>query len=136
KIAQPLPGGWASAHATNSGVEHSDGDVGLRLDSDRLAFAAHVESQMRWHHAAHHLAVLGHKRFVAHPGVGLAPGEVYERVAAGEAAELFRWEDSEPQWIEAIIDRTDGLRDADHRAFRVLVGATFSVPRNLFKAAG
>ncbi len=136
KIAQPLPGGWASAHATNSGVEHSDGDVVLRLDSDMLAFADHVESQMRWHHAADHLAVLGHKRFVDYRDGDLDPREVYERVAAGEAAELFRLEDSEPQWIEAIIDRTDGLRDADHRAFRVLVGATFSVPRNLFKAAG
>ena len=136
RIVPPLPGGWASAHATNSGVERSEGDVVLRLDSDMLAFADHVESQMRWHHAADYLAVLGHKRFVDYQPGDLDPAEVYERVRAGGAAELFRVEDSEPQWIEAIIDRTDGLKSSDHRAFRVLVGATFSVPRALYAAAG
>ncbi|MCH7232142.1 glycosyltransferase [Glycomyces sp. L485] len=136
KIVRPLPGGWASAHATNSGVERSDGDVILRLDSDMLAFADHVESQMRWHHAADYLTVLGHKRFVDYQAGDLDPREVYERVGAGGAAELFDLDSSEPQWIEAIIDRTDGLKDADHRAFRVLVGASFSVPRGLYKASG
>ncbi|WP_035698365.1 glycosyltransferase, partial [Glycomyces tenuis] len=47
KIVPPLPGGRASAHATNSGVARSDGDIVLRLDSDMLAFGDHVESQMR-----------------------------------------------------------------------------------------
>jgi GT2 family glycosyltransferase len=132
RIVAPLPGGWASAHATNSGVAHSDGDVVLRLDSDMLVFGDHVESQLRWHHAADYLAVLGHKRFVDYQA--LDPAAVYESVKAGKAAELF--DRSEPQWIERIIDATDGLREADHRAFRVLVGASFSVPRTLFKASG
>ncbi len=136
RIVLPLPGGWASAHATNSGVEHCEGEVVLRLDSDMLVFTDHVESQMRWHHAADYLAVLGHKRFVDYRPGDLDPHEVYDRVKAGDAASLFRVEDSQPQWIEAIIDRTDGLKDADHRAFRVLVGATFSVPRALYRAAG
>ncbi|WP_051393332.1 glycosyltransferase [Glycomyces arizonensis] len=136
RIVPPLPGGWASAHATNSGVERSDGDVVLRLDSDMLAFADHVESQMRWHHAADYLAVLGHKRFVDYADGDLDPAEVHKRVGDGDAAGLFAVEDSEPQWIEAIIERTDALKGADHRAFRVLVGATFSVPRALFEASG
>ncbi|GAB3648666.1 glycosyltransferase family 2 protein [Glycomyces tarimensis] len=136
KIVPPLSGGWASAHATNSGVEHSDGDVVLRLDSDMLAFDDHVESQMRWHHAADYLAVLGHKRFVAYEDGDLEPRAVFERVRAGKSAELFDHEASEPQWIEAIIERTDGLKDADHRAFRVLVGASFSVPRTLYMTSG
>ncbi|GAB3993168.1 hypothetical protein GCM10029992_04150 [Glycomyces albus] len=61
---------------------------------------------------------------------------MHKAVADGKAAELFDREASEPQWIEAIIDRTDGLRTSDHRAYRVLVGATFSVHRALYKASG
>ncbi|SDD46939.1 glycosyltransferase family 2 protein [Glycomyces harbinensis] len=136
RIVAPLPGGWASAHATNSGAAQSDGDVVLRLDSDMLVFDDHVESQLRWHHAADYLAVLGHKRFVAYAVGDLDPAAVYESVKAGKAAELFDRESSEPQWIERIIDATGGLREADHRAFRVLVGASFSVPRSLYEASG
>ncbi|WP_100448626.1 glycosyltransferase [Glycomyces xiaoerkulensis] len=136
RIVAPLPGGWASAHATNSGVERSEGEVVMRLDSDMLAFGDHIEAQMRWHHAADYLAVLGHKRFVDWADGDLAPEAVHEAVRAGRAGELFDAESSEPQWIESIIDRTDGLKQADHRAFRVMVGATFSVPRALYKASG
>ncbi|MCC3762749.1 glycosyltransferase [Glycomyces sp. TRM65418] len=136
RIVAPLPGGWSSAHATNSGVAQSDGDVVLRLDADMLVFHDHVASQLRWHHAADYLAVLGHKRFVDYaPGV-LEPAAVYESVRAGEAASLFDAERSEPQWIEQIIDATDRLRQADHRAFRVMVGASFSVTRAMFRASG
>lgn len=136
RIVPPLPGGWASAHATNSGVAQSDGDVVLRLDADMLVFADHVESQLRWHHAADYLAVLGHKRFVDYQPGDLDPAAVFDAVQAGKAAELFDAERSEPQWIEQIIDATAGLRQADHRAFRVLVGASFSLTRKLFEASG
>jgi GT2 family glycosyltransferase len=134
RIVAPLPGGWASAHATNSGVAQSDGDVVLRLDADMLVFDDHVASQMRWHHAADYLAVLGHKRFTDYQPGDLDPAAVHDAVRAGKAASLF--DRSEPQWIEQIIDATAGLRDADHRAFRVLVGASFSVRRTMFTAAG
>lgn len=136
RIVAPLPGGWASAHATNSGVAQSEGDVVLRLDSDMLVFGDHVEAQMRWHHAADYLAVLGHKRFVNYQAGDLDPGAVFAAVQAGKAAELYDAETAEPQWIERIIDATAGLRESDHRAFRVLVGATFSVHRRLYEAAG
>ncbi|MEU5874796.1 glycosyltransferase family A protein [Glycomyces sp. NPDC047369] len=134
RIVAPLPGGWASAHATNSGVAQSDGDVVLRLDSDMLVFDDHVESQLRWHHAADYLAVLGHKRFVDYRAGDLDPVDVFEAVRAGKAASLY--DRAEPQWIEQIIGATAGLREADHRAFRVLVGASFSVHRKLFDASG
>jgi glycosyltransferase involved in cell wall biosynthesis len=136
RIVRPLPGGWASAHATNSGVAQSEGDVVLRLDADMLVFADHVASQLRWHHTADYLAVLGHKRFVDYRAGDLDPAAAYEAVLAGKAAELFDLDRSEPQWIEKIIDATGGLRQADHRAFRVLVGASFSVHRSLFEASG
>lgn len=136
RLVQPLPGGWASAHATNSGVAQSDGDVVLRLDADMLVFGDHVESQLRWHHAADYLAVLGHKRFVDYQAGDLDPAAVFDAVQSGKAGELFDYERSEPQWIEQIIDATSGLRQADHRAFRILVGASFSLHRSLFTASG
>lgn len=136
RIVAPLPGGWASAHATNSGAAQSDGEVVLRLDADMLVFDDHVASQLRWHHAADYLAVLGHKRFVDYRPGDLDPAVVYEAVRAGKAAELFDVDRSAPQWIESIIGATAGLRQADHRAFRVLVGASFSVHRSLFDASG
>ena len=136
RIVAPLPGGWASAHATNSGAAQSDGDVILRLDADMLAYPDHVEAQMRWHHTADYLAVLGHKRFVDYEAGDLVPAAVFEAARDGKAGELFDFEHSQPQWIEQIIDATGGLRQADHRAFRILVGASFSVHRNLFTAAG
>jgi glycosyltransferase involved in cell wall biosynthesis len=136
RIVAPLPGGWASAHATNSGAAQSDGDVILRLDADMLVFHDHVAAQLRWHHAADYLAVLGHKRFVDYRAGDLDPVDVFEAVRAGKAAELFDAESAQPQWIEQIIDATAGLRQADHRAFRVLVGASFSVHRSLFDASG
>jgi hypothetical protein len=120
----------------NSGVAQSEGDVVLRLDSDMLVFADHVASQLRWHHAADYLAVLGHKRFVDYRAGDLDPAEVYEAVRAGKGAALFDADRSEPQWIERIIDTTAGLRQADHRAFRVFVGASFSVTRALYSASG
>ncbi|SDL03311.1 Glycosyl transferase family 2 [Glycomyces sambucus] len=134
RIVAPLDGGWASAHATNSGVAQSDGDVVLRLDADMLAFDDHVASQLRWHHAADYLAVLGHKRFVDYRTGDLDPVDVFEAVRAGKAASLY--DRAEPQWVEQIIEATGGLRDADHRAFRVLVGASFSVHRGMYEAAG
>jgi GT2 family glycosyltransferase len=131
----PAPAeGWSSAHATNFGVAQTDGDVVLRLDSDMLVFPDHVESQLRWHHTADYLAVLGHKRFVDYRPGDLDPAAVHEAVRADRAADLF--DDSEPQWIEQIVDTTAGLRQADHRAFRVMVGASFSVTRALFQASG
>jgi GT2 family glycosyltransferase len=136
RIVAPATGGWASAHATNSGVERAENDVVLRLDSDMLVFADHVASQMRWHHAADYLAVLGHKRFVDYRPGDLDPTLVFSEVREGRAAKLFDSEASEPQWIESIIERENGLRDADHRAFRVLVGASFSVHRDLYLRAG
>lgn len=134
RLVAPLPGGWSSAHATNSGAAQSEGDVILRLDSDMLLFDDHVASQLRWHHKADYLAVLGHKRFVDYAEGDLDPAAVFDAVRSGKAAELF--DTGEGQWIEKIIGSTAGLREADHRAFRVLVGASFSVPRRLFEAAG
>ncbi|MFG3342787.1 glycosyltransferase [Glycomyces sp. NPDC048151] len=127
---------WGSAHAVNTGAGHADGQVLLRLDADMLAYRDHVEAQMRWHHTADYLAVLGHKRFTAWEPGRFTPEQVHEKVLAGEAEALFAVEDAQPHWIENVIADTGGLVQHHPGIFRVFVGATNSLHRDLFKTVG
>jgi len=136
RLIATTPESWGSAHAVNTGVTHANGQVILRLDADMVAFRDHVEAQLRWHHAADYLAVLGHKRFVAwEPGL-MTPEQVHEKVLCGEAASLFAIEDSRPHWTEKTIADTDGLTAHHPGNFRVFIGATGSVHRDFFKTVG
>ncbi|WP_084546609.1 glycosyltransferase family 2 protein [Glycomyces arizonensis] len=127
---------WGSAHAVNTGVAHAEGQVILRLDADMVAWRDHVEAQMRWHHAADYLAVLGHKRFVDYAEGDRTPEQVYEKTVCGEGEALFAIEASRPHWIEAVIDDTDGLTVHHPGNYRVFIGATGSLHRDFFKTAG
>ncbi|MFB9801229.1 glycosyltransferase, partial [Streptomonospora salina] len=129
-------GGWGSAHAVTCGAAAGDGDVVLRLDADMLVYREHVESQLRWHHAADYLAVLGHKLFVPFTPGEPDPESVRAAVAEGRAAELFDAGSAEKHWIERTIDRTEALAAADHRAHTVFIGASGSLHRDLFDEAG
>ncbi|WP_285733660.1 glycosyltransferase family 2 protein [Nocardiopsis sp. ATB16-24] len=130
------PGGWGSAHAVDSGVAVSSGQVILRLDADMLVYREHVESQMRWHHLLDYGVALGHKMFVDFDPGAMTPEYVAERVRAGRAADLFDRESADPHWVERLIDKHDRLRTADRLAYKVFVGATGSLHRTLFDAAG
>ena len=129
-------GGWGSAHAVNTGVAASSGQVILRLDADMLVYREHVESQMRWHHQADYTVVMGHKLFVDFDPAAMVPEYVYEEVAAGRADTLFDRDDADPHWVERFIDRTDRLRSAGHEGFKVYVGATGSLHRSLYEESG
>ncbi|MFD3687412.1 glycosyltransferase family 2 protein, partial [Nocardiopsis sp. NPDC058631] len=96
----------------------------------------HVESQMRWHHLLDYGVAMGHKLFVDFDPETMDPGYVAEQVRAGRAGDLFDRETADTHWIEEIVERTDGLREAGHGAFKVFVGATGSLHRSLFEAAG
>ncbi|MDS1269564.1 glycosyltransferase [Lipingzhangella sp. LS1_29] len=133
-VLLPAGSGWGSAHAVNTGVAAAEGTVLLRLDADMLTYHDHVESQLRWHHLADYVAVLGHKRFVE-PGQ-LDPEHVYDRVRRGEASQLFDQQQAEAHWVERYSNARDQLRTAGHMAYHVFVGATGSLRRALFDAAG
>ncbi|HLU28317.1 MAG TPA: glycosyltransferase [Glycomyces sp.] len=127
---------WGSAHAVNTGVAGAEGQVILRLDADMVAWRDHVEAQMRWHHAADYLAVLGHKRFVDYRDGDRTPEQVYEKILCGEGRALFAVESSRPHWIEKVIEDTDGLTVHHPGNYRVFIGATGSLHRDFFKTAG
>ncbi|MFV2194599.1 glycosyltransferase [Nocardiopsis sp. LOL_012] len=130
------PGGWGSAHAVNCGVAASSGQVVLRLDADMVVYREHVESQMRWHHLVDYGVVLGHKLFVDFVPGAMTPDHVRTEVAEGRADTLFDRESANPHWVEKTIDRQDKLRTAASQAYKVFVGATGSLHRGLFEAAG
>ncbi|WP_167521439.1 glycosyltransferase [Microbispora triticiradicis] len=135
RVVRPRDGAWGRASACAAGAEAAEGQVILYLDADLVLFPEHVEAQMRWHHLADHLVVLGHLRFV--PGLDEIPAsEVLAAVEAGTVDKLFAEEDTTPQWTEGRWDQTDDLRAAGFTAFSVMVGATASLPAALLRAAG
>uniref|UniRef100_UPI0004776EF0 glycosyltransferase n=1 Tax=Nocardiopsis ganjiahuensis TaxID=239984 RepID=UPI0004776EF0 len=77
-VLPSAPDGWGSAHAVNTGVAASSGQVVLRLDADMLVYREHVESQMRWHHQVDYAVVMGHKMFVDFDPAAMTPEYVHE----------------------------------------------------------
>ncbi|WP_431872449.1 glycosyltransferase [Nocardiopsis eucommiae] len=136
RLITSAPGGWGSAHAVNTGVAASSGQVILRLDADMLVYREHVESQMRWHHRIDYGVALGHKMFVDFDPDAMTPEHVRDEVAAGRAGELFDRESADPHWVERLINKNDRLRTAGRLSYKVFVGATGSLHRSLFDAAG
>ncbi|MGW8433688.1 glycosyltransferase [Nocardiopsis sp. NPDC055879] len=136
RVIPSAEGGWGSAHAVNTGVAAATGQVILRLDADMLVHREHVESQLRWHHLADYTVVLGHKLFVDFDPTAMVPEYVYEEVAAGRGDTLFDRESADPHWVERFIERTDRLRSAGHEGFKVYVGATGSLHRDLYLRSG
>ncbi|QSB14426.1 glycosyltransferase [Natronosporangium hydrolyticum] len=131
--------GWGRAYALAQGAARSSGEILHWLDADMVAFPDHVAAQARWHHLLPYAVTLGYKRFVepAAGGSWPEPGAVvaaWERAAAGE---LFGGDEGEPHtYVERYIAQTDQLRSADHLAFRIHVGATAALRRELYDAAG
>jgi glycosyltransferase involved in cell wall biosynthesis len=136
RIVPSLPGGWGCGHAYRSGVLAADGDVIVRLDADMVTFHDHVEAQVRWHHLADHLVLVGHKRFADYRTGMLTPHKVYDTVARGDAEKLFDIDQSKGHPFEAFIDKTDRLRAAGWHASRIFTGATASYRRDFYHRAG
>ncbi|MFB8763385.1 glycosyltransferase [Nocardiopsis alba] len=136
RLVVSAEGGWGSAHAVNTGVGVSSGQVVLRLDADMLVYREHVESQMRWHHLIDYGVALGHKLFVDFDPAAMTPEYVRDEVAAGRADRLFDRESADPHWVERLIGQHDRLRTAGRLSYKVFIGATGSLHRSLFDAAG
>ncbi len=130
--------GWGRAAACQHGADHSDGDVLHWLDADMVPDRDEVEAQLRWHHVIDYAVVMGDKVFADHGAFDhLEPSLLRQRLADGvAAADLVRGDVVPHTWIDQILEVTDGLATAGPRAMRVHAGATASVSRSLFEAAG
>lgn len=133
RIVRTTGEGWGRAYACHVGALAAEGGLIHWLDSDMLAFPDEVAEQVRWHQSCSYVVTTGYKRFVE-PHL-LSPQDVYRRARDGELPALFDvWETHE--WVEEIIERTGQLRDADHECFRVAVGATGALRRDLYLEVG
>lgn len=126
--------GWGRANACHLGALAAEGDVLHWYDADMLAYREEVEAHARWHHLVDYAVPGGDKRFVDPASLlELDPAVVRDRVAAGEAADLFPGQEHEPhQWVEDYWAKTDDLRTAGPRAQRFHIGMTGSVTKALY----
>jgi len=137
RLITSAPGGWGRSHAVRSGSEAAGGDVIVWIDADTLAFRGHLEAQLRWHHLARYLVVLGSRRVVDFLPGDLTPAEVHAAVTEGAEDRLYALEASRPNhWIETVYKATDDLRAAGASVGTTLVGSTASAHRDLLRAAG
>ena len=131
--------GWGRANALAWGARHSTGEILHWLDADMVVYPEHVAAQARWQHVLPYAVTLGYKRFVdpqAH-GPWPAAAAVDDAWRRGEPDGLFGGAAGEPHsYVERYITQTDQLRTADHLAFRIHVGATAALRRDLYEAAG
>ena len=126
--------GWGRANACHLGALAADGDVLHWYDADMLAHREEVEAHARWHHLVDYAVPGGHKLFVDPASLlEVDPAVVRDRVAAGEAGELFPGQEHEPhQWVEDYWAKTHDLREAGPRAQRFHIGMTGSVTKALY----
>ncbi|MBG0828306.1 glycosyltransferase [Planomonospora sp. ID67723] len=137
RIIPSRPGGWGRAWACQTGADAAGGEVIHWLDADMVPFREHVEAQLRWHHLADYLVVLGSLKFVDLAAGLPSPREVHEAVAGDWAEKLLDQNATEPHgWVEEFLARTDDLRDCPIDAYNVHCGATASVTARLLRAAG
>ncbi|GAA3175395.1 glycosyltransferase [Nonomuraea roseoviolacea] len=136
KLISGPPGGWGRAWALQAGLDAASGEVVLVLDADMVPHRAHVEAQLRWHHLAPYLVVLGWIDFTSAERLP-RPEEVRAALLAGEEEGLFPLARERHDWAEKIIHDHDGLRAAPSSlATRIHVGATASYPAGLLRSIG
>lgn len=132
----PARHSWGRANACREGAQAATGQVLHWLDADMVPAPDEVEAQMRWHHQIDHAVVLGHKWII--DDADLPPVDRLSAAAETDTlGDLFgdRW--AEPHsWVEAVWGSSHDLQRSGFRAFHVHVGATASVGRDLYEAAG
>jgi glycosyltransferase involved in cell wall biosynthesis len=135
RVVRVEPPSWGRAAACHTGALAADGDVVFFLDSDMVPFHDHVESQLRWHHLLSDAVTMGHKLFVpSWQHVTLA--QTVTAAREHRLRELFDESASEAHWVEEVYATTDRLNLAGTAAFRVFVGATGAMRKDLYLAAG
>ena len=133
RIVPSAPGGWGIAHAINSGVAASEGEIIQRLDSDMVICREHLEALLRWHHLADYVVTIGGKRFIEEPEVSAE--QVRDAVARGALGDLFDLSAAIPSSTEETIRRLDGLKAAKN-PYHNCTGPTVSLRRSLFERVG
>jgi len=129
-------GAWGIAAAVDAAVAASTGAIVVRLDSDVIPAAAHVEAHARWHHLADYFTVVGKLAFADIEAASLDPEGVRSAVARDAAASLFEDCETSPDWEIALVRESGGTVEDPVRAFTIANGATISFTRSMYAACG
>ncbi|GAA3151687.1 hypothetical protein GCM10010466_48460 [Planomonospora alba] len=128
--------GGEGVNARQRGAAVAEGDVVHWLDADVVLDREHIETQMRWHHLAGYLVVLGQVRFHERRAGVFTASEVEAAVVSGTAAKLFGEDEGVPHQVMEMWERTGDLRQAGSDAFTGYVGTAASLPADLFRSVG
>ena len=126
-------GNWGKSKSTNFFARNSKADVLWFLDSDMIVEPSHLSHHMKWHHQAMDYVVLGWKKFAedwnydAHSLVTSLKNTNFHEIYSGIGRNKY--------W-EAVVKRSDQLRNDDLQNFRTLVGATFSISNQNWQSIG
>jgi GT2 family glycosyltransferase len=136
RLVANAEGEWGVASAVDAGVRAATGEVIVRLDSDVIPAAAHVEAHARWHHLADYFTVVGKLAFADVEASALAPEDVRAAVADGGVPALFAGRDVSADWEIALVKESGGVVEDPVRAFTVANGATISFTKAAFESCG
>lgn len=128
--------GWGVANAVDAGVRAATGEVVVRLDSDVVPAAAHVEAHARWHHLADYFTVVGKLAFADVAVEELDAERVAAAVADGVFTSLLEGREVSRGWEIALVEESGGVVEDPVRAFTVANGATISFTRAAFADCG
>lgn len=135
RVVRVAPPEWGRAAACHTGALAADGDVVFFLDSDMVPFHDHVESQLRWHHTFCDAVTMGHKLFV-HSWQHVTLDQTTAAARTHRLRELFDESATDTHWVDDVYATTDHLNQAGATAYRVFVGATGAMRKDLYLAAG
>ncbi|SDE40950.1 glycosyltransferase [Glycomyces harbinensis] len=136
RLVPNTEGAWGIAAAVDAGISASTGEVVLRLDSDVIPAAGHVEAHARWHRLADYFTVVGKLAFADIEASALDPEGVRSAVARGEAPSLFAGREVSADWEIALVRESGGTVEDPVRAFTIANGATISFTRAMYEASG
>ncbi len=126
--------GWGRANACHAGVLASSGEIIVWLDSDIVVPADHLTAQLRWHDRLRDVATKGDIRFV--DSWDITPADVAELSGTSALASRLEQNGTRHQWVEATYEKTDDLNTDSPHIFSIYTGASGSVSRDLYLAAG